>query len=317
MPADNYYLTTLEMAQFVAEGYLCFDAIVPTETNNRVLQELPALASIKNRALETQGIAGGVGIAPVSDDQMISDKQVALPNTGLHLSDCYPSESIGEFLRLPQVQGIIHSLVGIDPIFDHDWVHLLPGGSQFEQHLHMDAVIDTSVPAFDIQLFYFPHAVAPGGGGTRFLPGSHLRKIRAEGVSRYQHIVGDRQFSGPGGTVLVFHHGLWHAGQCNNGIDDRWMYKIRLNPRVPQVRLWNTEDLERVHNDFSDHQFAVVRTDSVGHIFRSMQPWQQGHESRYETIQRARLWRYLTGDSDYDVDYYLTRLGRRRELMAQ
>ena len=239
MPADNYYLTTLEMAQFVAEGYLCFDAIVPTETNNRVLQELPALASIKNRALETQGIAGGVGIAPVSADQMISDKQVALPNTGLHLSDCYPSESIGEFLRLPQVQGIIHSLVG------------------------------------------------------------------------------DRQFSGPGGTVLVFHHGLWHAGQCNNGIDDRWMYKIRLNPRVPQVRLWNTEDRERVHNDFSEHQFAVVRTVSVGHIFRSMQPWQQGHESRYETIQRARLWRYLTGDSDYDVDYYLTRLGRRRELMAQ
>ena len=153
MPADNYYLTTLEMAQFVAEGYLCFDAIVPTETNNRVLQELPALASIKNRALETQGIAGGVGIAPVSDDQMISDKQVALPNTGLHLSDCYPSESIGEFLRLPQVQGIIHSLVGIDPIFDHDWVHLLPGGSQFEQHLHMDAVIDIKNRKWSLLIF--------------------------------------------------------------------------------------------------------------------------------------------------------------------
>ena len=94
------------------------------------------------------------------------------------------------------------------------------------------------------------------------------------------------------------------------------MYKIRLNPVAPQVRGWNTDDLDDVHNDPSDHVFATMRFDSVGHRFRKMQPWQQGHEARYELVQRARLWRYLSGDAGYDVDYYLTRLEQRARLVA-
>jgi hypothetical protein len=31
-------------------------------------------------------------------------------------------------------------------------------------------------------------------------------------------------------------------------------------------------------------------------------------DHRNEQVQRALLWRYLTGDDDYDVDHYLTRL---------
>jgi hypothetical protein len=33
-------------------------------------------------------------------------------------------------------------------------------------------------------------------------------------------------------------------------------------------------------------------------------------------VQRARLWRYLTGDETYDVDHYLTRLEGRAALLA-
>ena len=95
------------------------------------------------------------------------------------------------------------------------------------------------------------------------------------------------------------------------------MYKIRLNPTVPQVKLWNTEDLEAVHNDPSDHIFATARFDSVAHTLRQMQPWQQGHEARYELMERARLWRYLSGDDCYDVDYYFTRLEQRAQLLSQ
>ena len=41
--------------------------------------------------------------------------------------------------------------------------------------------------------------------------------------------------------------------------------------------------------------------------------WQQGHEVRYEQMERARLWRYLSGDDQFDVDYYHTRMeGRTR-----
>ncbi|MEM7115948.1 MAG: hypothetical protein AAF614_26135, partial [Chloroflexota bacterium] len=80
------------------------------------------------------------------------------------------------------------------------------------------------------------------------------------------------------------------------------MYKIRLNPQVPQVRLWNTDDFESVHNDARDHTFAHMRTDSVANTLRTILPWQQGHEVRYEQMQRTRLWRYLSGDAEFDVD---------------
>lgn len=301
MPAADHRLTSLEMARFVAQGYLRFDGLVPDELNERVVAELGPLANAKFRQF------GG---------DVTADAGVPRPQTGVPLSSCYPAPSaLGEFLRLPEVQAIIASLVGEDPTYDHDFVHLLPAGSGYRQHLHVDAIVDTDDPTFDVQLFYFPEAVEPGAGGTRFVPGSHLRRARAEGVGRYQHLLGEEQYSGPAGTLLVFHHGLWHAGQPNPSPKNRWMYKIRLNPRVPQLRLWNTDDLDTVHNDFADHQFALKRTDSVGEIFRQMQPWQQGHEERYELVQRARLWRYLTGDPAYDVDYYLTRLEQRARLV--
>jgi hypothetical protein len=286
----------------VAEGYLRFDALVPDDLNVGVIEELARLSEVK--------IPQAVGVAPKAD-------LPGRPASATPLSECFrPPSVLGQLLRLPAVQGIVASLVGADPLYDHDFVHVLPGPSDYLQPLHVDAIIDTDDPSFDIQLFYFPRAVAEGGGGTRFLPGSHLRRVRAEQVARYQRILGEQHYSGPAGTLLVFHHGLWHAGQPNPGSETRWMYKIRLNPRVPQVRLWNTEDLEAVHNDPSDHTFATMRFDSVAHELRRMQPWQQGHEARLELVQRVRLWRYLTGDAHYDADYYLTRLEQREALLG-
>ena len=46
--------------------------------------------------------------------------------------------------------------------------------------------------AFDIQLFYFPQEVTEPMGGTRFLPGSHLRVVSEAAISRYQNIVGQQ-----------------------------------------------------------------------------------------------------------------------------
>ncbi len=303
MPAADQRLTTLEVARFVAEGYLRFDALVPEELNERVVAELSRLAEVK--------IPQAVGVAP-------KDDLPGRPASRTPLSRCYPPPSVvGEVLRLPAVRGIVTSLVGGDPLYDHDFVHVLPGRSEYAQHLHVDAIVDTGDPTFDVQLFYFPRAVGEGGAGTRFLPGSHLRRVRPEQVARYQHVVGEREFRGPAGTLLVFHHGLWHAGRPNPSPETRWMYKIRLNPRVPQVRLWNTGDLEAAHNDPSDHTFATMRFDSVAHVLRGMQPWQQGHEARLELVQRARLWRYLSGDDAYDADYYLTRLEQRAALHGE
>ncbi len=306
MPAHDHRLTTHEMAQFVADGYLRFEGLVPASINERVIEELQLLYTTKMRQL-----VESVGLNP-DDVAKTPSVSVLHPESLTPLAECYPPPSIlGEMLRLPEVLGIIESLVGKNPLFDHDFVHYIPAENPRGQHLHVDAVIDDQQPSFDIQLFYFPTEVAPGAGGTRFVPGTHLRHTRAEGVARYQHLLGEQQYSGPAGTLLVFHQGLWHAGQPNPSQQDRWMYKIRLNPQVPQVRLWNTEDFEAIHNDARDHTFAHMRQDSVANTFRTMQPWQKGHEARYEQMERARLWRYLSGDEQFDVDFYHTRIESR------
>ncbi|MEZ5167263.1 MAG: phytanoyl-CoA dioxygenase family protein, partial [Acidimicrobiales bacterium] len=274
------------------DGYLTFEALVPPEINERGLEEMARLMTER---------VGDAGMKP--------------PHTGTPLAACYPPPSaIGEFLRLPQVAGIIESLVGADPTFDHDWTHHIPAGSTSKQALHVDAITDSTDPTFDIQLFWFPHEVKEGEGGTRFVPGSHLRRVLASGLDRYQHIKGEKQAAGPAGTVLVFHHGMWHAGQPNPGSGDRWMHKTRLNPRVPQVRLWDTSDLAELQNPPSDHVFARMQPDSVAHTFRTWHPWMGITEYRNEQMERARLWRYLTGDDAYDVDHYLTRLEGRAEV---
>lgn len=284
-------LSTAEMASFVARGFLRFDAVVPDEINRGAIEELAAI-------LANWG----------------TDARANAPSTLQPLAELYPGPSpIGRMLRLPRVAGALHSLVGADAVFDHDFVHRRDAGDGTTQWLHCDAIVDPSL-AFDVQLFYFPHRVEAGAGGTRFVPGSHFRQVNEADVGRYQHVVGEEQFEGPAGTVLVFHHGLWHGAMPNHGSDDRLMYKIRLNPTRPQVRLWDTADLADLQNGPEDHVFARFRLDSVAAVLRSTEPWYEQGTDRLELVQRARLWRYLTDDDDFDVDYYVTRIEAKAAL---
>lgn len=283
------------MADFVADGVLVLDAAVPDELNRRVLDELPDLLSEK--------LAVFTGRTPVGPP----------PVTGTPVEGLRPGTALAEVFALPEIAGLIRSLVGPGARFDHDFVHHLPAGHANPQHLHPDAIVDTADPAFDIQVFYFPHQVDPGGGGTRYVPGTHLRRVTSTTTARYQHIVGERFHTGPAGTVVVFHHGLWHAGDANPGPVDRWLYKLRLNPAIPQVRLWDTSDLVDGSDRTAgppDHIFASTNPASVAATLRRSHPWQSTDAARYDLVERIRLWRHLTGDPQFDVDHYLTRLDR-------
>ena len=142
MPAPDHRLTTLEVAQFVADGFLRFDALVPDDINHRIVAELGQLAATK---------------IPLALAQPSEEGAIARPESGTPLSECYSEGSVvGELLRLPAIQGLIASLVGTDPLYDHDFVHILGPHSDYEQYLHVDAILDSADPGFDIQLFYFP-----------------------------------------------------------------------------------------------------------------------------------------------------------------
>lgn len=286
-------LSTKDMARFVARGFLRFDELVPKELNERAISELALLTR----------------------DRWAPQGKVKPPATGTPFDQCYPPPSvIGEVLRLPRIRGIVHSLVGPGAIFDHDFVHLREGNDLWEQHLHADAIIDPTELAFDVQLFYFPHDLDEGEGGTRFVPGTHFRRVNELEVGRYQHLLGEKHVVCRAGTVIVFHQGLWHAGQPNRSSSRRWMYKIRLNATERQLRLWNTDDLDRLQNGPDDHIFARFADESVAKTLRRAEKWCDNADYRLEQVQRSLLWRYLTGDEEFDVDYYLTRVEHHRRI---
>ena len=259
MVDKQYLLNTKQMAQFVADGFLRFDGLVPDELNRAACAEMEA------------GVPRGRAGAP--------------------LAELWTDAAVGQVVRLPQIQGIIHSLVGPGPLYDHHAVHTVDANHEHGQIWHADAIIDTRLH-FDIQLFYFAHDTPREMGGTMFLPGSHYRRISESDVARYQNFLGQMPMVCKAGTVAVAHHGIWHCAQPNLTGRKRYMFKLRLNPTVRQKKLWNIDDIDDAE---------------IPALLNANHRW-YGNEVRLEVVNRIKLWRFLTGDENYDVSYWLSRL---------
>lgn len=269
-------LSTDQVAEFVSRGFLRFDGLIPDEINRVALAEMSGQEELDGAVL------------PAYPRQRY--------RSGTRLSECFTeSPGVGRMLRLPSVEAIITSLVGPHPFYDHHAVHLREPGPP-SQALHGDAIIDTRA-AFDIQLMYYPEKVTAAGGGTLLVPGSQFRQINEAEVARYQNVAGELLLEAEAGTILVLHHGMWHCGRRNRTDRSRYMFKVRLNPSVEQVRLWDTSDL-----DDPEVRERVRRRLSEG------QPWYEGPTARLEQVQRAALFRRLSDDPTFQVEYWLGRL---------
>jgi len=248
----HHLLTATQMAQFVVDGYLMLEGIVPQELNQKVYQE------------QMNYIGKGY-------DRF-----------------WFESETIKEVFELPQVKGIIQSLVGEHPIYDHSYMHIVFAKNLKAQNWHADSVIDTRPLAFDIQCFYFSHDTPKEMGPTLILPGSHMRRVHNFSIGRYKNIVGQKQLACKAGTIAILHHGLWHCAQPNYTDTTRYVFKLRLQPGQQQRNLFNTDDYDNPE---------------ITSIFRKgYQPW-LGNEDRTEHIQRAKLWRYVVGNDSIDVSF--------------
>lgn len=260
---DAHLLNTREMAAFANLGYHRIDHAVPRELCEEVKQ------AFEEKTYHTIGQAN----EPLA--------QTWAPDSPIH-----------RMMFLPQIQGLITSLVGPSPNFDHQAVHRKPPQSGTAQHLHQDAEYDIREEAFDIQLSFFIHDTPKKMGGTRFLPGSHFRQVHVTDIGRYQHIDGMFQVECEAGTVVAWHHNLWHGAQPNQTDQMRYMFKVRINPTVRQQRLWNTEDID-------DPQV-------IKNLFRK-QRW-FGQQERIEIMNRIRFWRFLTNDPTFDHNMWYTRI---------
>lgn len=274
MIEKKHLLTSKQMARFVTDGYLRFDEIVPPEINAAALKEYE----------EKPWPHGGGYVG-----EPLSNKWQGSPG-------------IGAMLELPQVRGILHSLVGPNPRYDHHQVHVMPANSPWTQSWHADAIIDLRTH-FDIQFFYFAHDVPKEMGGTTILPGSHFRVINESDIARYRHFVGELQTVAKAGTMIFVHHGIWHRAAPNVTPNPRYMFKLRLNPTVRQLRLWNTDDID---------------DPEIGRILHGNHGWYGGYgEDRLEVVNRIKLWRFLTGNEKYDTGYWMGRLEARPENVLQ
>ena len=270
-PADRrHLLSSVQMAHFVANGSIRLDGVVPDEIN-----------------------AEGIDVLRAG---------IPIEYLGTSIADTYAAGSfVRRLLELPPVAGAIRSLVGPDPTVDHHAVHVRPPHGGQEQPLHGDAIIDVRTDAFDVQLMYYPQRVTLDMGGTLTVPGSHLRRTNESDTARYQNLRGQVRLTCPAGTVVFLHHGVWHRGRANHSDVERYMLKIRLNPTVRQLRLWNTDDLD---------------DPEVGEQLNTHFPWYEDATGRLEILNRVKLWRTLTGDDTFDVDLWATRIANRPARLA-
>ena len=298
-------LDALSMASFAARGFLRLDGVVPDEINAQFLAEAgtPPEVVPGRKLMRTYG-------------EMLAASDIPEVAAGVPLAQAYAQGSaVARLLDLPQVAGAIRSLVGPDPRFDHHFLHVTfpsayheaAGGENVSQHTHQDSTIDPR-RAFDLQVMYYPHAVTRDMGGTRFVPGTHLRKVSEVAIGRYQNIRGQQHMVCEAGTLLVLHSGIWHGGGVNLSDRTRTMFKIRMNPSLTQVRQF---DLSTLPSPAAQRPIFLTKGPqprSVEQVLMTPEPWFEQDTGRLEFVNRVRLWRYLTGDDSYDADYWLTRL---------
>ncbi|MEQ8857057.1 MAG: phytanoyl-CoA dioxygenase family protein [Pseudomonadales bacterium] len=314
--ADPILLTTAQVASFAARGFLRLDAVVPDDLNRALLDQVNHVP-----ASEVTSIREHYG-------RVMTGSAIPIVAAGTPLADAYPAGSpLRRLLDVPAVAGAVHSLVGPEPAFDHHFLHITyppefyraQGAEPVSQPYHQDSTVDPR-RAFDVQLMYFPHEVTAEMGGTRFLPGSHLRIVSEAAIARYQNVRGQQHVVCPAGTVLVLHHGIWHGGGVNRSDRLRYMFKIRLCPQRPQVRLWDTSDLAAEPGPQrpifwtgagvggATGAAGANEADRIAAILTRPEPWYENDTGRLEYLNRIRLWRYLTGDPSYDADYWVTRV---------
>lgn len=261
-------LTTAQMARFVSDGFLRFDEVVPRELCAAAMEE----------------IAEHKLPASWPDSTKICAEEF--------YAETWNGTACKQVFELPAVRGAIESLVGPSPVFDHHAAHTVGPQDKRGPNLHQDSLVDLREHAFDIQLSFFPHDVPKEMGGTLLVPGSHFHKPRLHPLGRYHHIHGQVQTVCKAGTIVIWHHNVWHSARSNYTDQMRYMFKLRLNPTVKQVKLWDCSDLE-TFNPYGelcyDHGWF-------------------GDDQRHVMMARAKMWGFLTDNPSFDINGYWTRL---------
>ena len=307
---NNFLLTDNQMAEFVSKGYLIFNNIIDNKINKKFLSEIGHTSTSLNEKNTDQA-----WLAEHYNEIMKTSK-IPLVKAGTPLKKAYKKNSaLNDVINNPVLSGAIKSLVGDRPKLDHHFLHITfpskyyhDANQKISQGNHNDCVIDSREKTFDIQLFYFPTAVEKNMGGTRYIPGSHFRMVNEMAIARYHNIRGQKHVVCPAGTVIIFHHNIWHGAGINNSKKIRYGFKIRLMPTQKQVKLWTNKTYKNNHEEEALYWNRGVEKNSIKEILQKTEPWFEADSGRLDILNRIRLWRHITNDKNFDAAYWLTRI---------
>lgn len=307
---NSYLLTDYQMAEFVSKGYLMFENIIDNKTNKKFLKEIGHTSTTLNKKNKNQSWLNE------HYDSIMKTSKIPFVKAGTPLKKAYTKDSaLKDVISNPILSGAIKSLVGSKSKLDHHFLHITfpskyynKGQQKLSQGNHNDCVIDPREKTFDIQLFYFPTAVDKKMGGTRYIPGSHFRMVNEFAIARYHNIKGQKHVICPAGTVIIFHHNIWHGAGVNNSDKIRYAFKIRLMPAEKQIKLWTENSFKNTDNEEPLYWNNGNKKNSVREILQKTEPWFEADSGRLDIMNRIRLWRHLTNDKNFDAAYWLTRI---------
>ena len=297
-------LTTEQMAEFASSGCLFFDELIDKETNKEFLDDIGHTSADKVDSMQTY------------NKNIKATSSIPRIKAGSPLKNAYPVNSpLEKILKNEVVAGAIQSLVGSNPVVDHQALHLtfpskfFKGANkrQMSQGNHQDSTIDPR-STFDIQVFYFPTEVTKEMGGTRYHPGTHLRIVNEFAIAKYQNILGQKSIVCKPGTIGIFHNGLWHGAGVNFSEEIRYMFKVRLQPTEKQELLWDPEKKYKPLPNRALYWTDENKEETINDILMQSYPWQEADTNRLDKINVVKFWRLLTGHKKMDVDYWLTRI---------
>ena len=235
-------LTSLQVAGFVADGALRFDGIVPRALGDAALAEL----------------AGGGPPSPFGADPA----SPAAAWSGRPLAGLFRDwPALAAVLELPAVAAVDREPAGTGPDLRPPLRARDRAAQRMEPALARrrdprSAARRLRHPA----LLLLPRHAARDGRHDVSCPaatcgGSTNSRSPATRTSSAQEAM-----ACPAGSLLVCHHGIWHCGQPNRTDRSRTMFKLRLNPRVPQRLVWDTADLRRpAHRQDPQPRSRLVR----------------------------------------------------------
>ena len=258
----NYKLKSVDVANFITDGFLFYENIVSSNLCKKVISEIK------------EGL--------FNEYQKVGTKFYDKHWNGL---------AIGEVFNLKIVRNVIESLLGKDPVYDHHYVHIKGKKTKDKENLHQDGDEDKRKYQFDLLVLFFPHDITSNMGGTLIVPSSHYRKVNGNSIKRYQHVVGEKQITCKAGTIMFLHHNLWHSGRSNNSNNERILFKLRLNPSGDQKKCWNSKNTDM------NEIISIISKDYFWHgdqkrqeIINRIKLWRYLYDDNTSDFEKKHLW---------------------------